>query len=104
LDIFKSSLRLYPSEIISEKKIFRNLVLALLLFLFSLILPLLISLTGLNPVWSTISIVFLIILLVLLTKAEHIIAIILKRNKKLYESYNKEYQTKLKEDGKIFQD
>jgi monovalent cation:H+ antiporter-2, CPA2 family len=64
LDVSKSFIRLYPNEIANQEKIARNIVFIVLLFLFSFLIPAIISFLDLSPIWA-IGFVPLIVILVI---------------------------------------
>ena len=91
IDLFKSYIRLYPAEIANEKKIFRNVIFAIILFVASLLVPLLVSLFGVSRRWNSISIAFLILLMFDLMKSGSLLDKIIKKNKDSFERYTGVY-------------
>lgn len=96
IDVFKAFMNLYPTEIANERKVFRNVLIAINLFIGSLMIPALVSLLGLSPIWSAVSIVLLAIFLFLITRADRLIGHIQRRNRKLANFYEKKHWEMLK--------
>ena len=92
IDVFRAVMKLYPSEIANERKVFRNVLIAVNLFIGSLMIPALVSLLGLSPIWSAVSIVLLALLLFVISRADKLIATIQQKNKKLAEFYERKYR------------
>jgi len=91
VDLFKSYIKLYPTEIANEKKIFRNVIFAIILFIASLLVPPIIYLFGLNPRWNSISIALLIVLMLDLMRSGSLLDKMVKRNKGSFERYIRVY-------------
>ena len=91
IDVFKSYIRLYPTEIANEKKVFRNVIFAIILFVASLLVPLIVSLFGVSRRWNSVSIALLILLMFDLMKSGSILDKIIKRNKDSFEKYSRVY-------------
>lgn len=92
LDVFRAVMKLYPSEIANERKLFRNILIAVNLFIGSLLIPALVSLLGLSPIWSAVSIVMLALLLFVVSRADKLIGNIQQKNRKLAEFYERKYR------------
>lgn len=91
IDLFKSYIKLYPTEIANEKKIFRNVIFAIILFVASVLVPLIVSLLGASRRWNSISIALLILLMIDLMKSGSLVDKILKKNKDSFERYTRVY-------------
>lgn len=92
INIFRSFLKFYPKELANEAKIFRNVVFALILFVATISLPIIVTVLGLNPWWGRSSIFLLIGVLFLLTQSEQLISVMVRQNRKLFERYNRKFE------------
>jgi Kef-type K+ transport system membrane component KefB len=68
LDISKSLLKMYPHEVANHEKILRNIIFVVLLFLLSFLIPTIISVFGLHPVWAVALIPFIVLLDIIIMK------------------------------------
>ena len=94
--MFKSYISLYPREIANEKKIFRNVMIAVALFFISLTIPPIITLFHLNPRWSSISIGLIIMVIFIFMKSGYLSDRIMSSNKQLFQKYLNKYNSKMK--------
>lgn len=92
IDLFKSYIKLYPTEIANEKKIFRNVIFAIVLFVASLLVPPIVSLFGLSNRWNTLSIGLLLVLMFSLMRSGSLLDKMIKRNKGSFERYTRIYE------------
>jgi Kef-type K+ transport system membrane component KefB len=72
-DFSESLLETYPREIANSKKLYRNILLIVFVFASSVIIPPLVSLMGLRPIWGAVSIPLLIILILLFLNSESLL-------------------------------
>ena len=91
IDLFKWDGKYLWNSDVHEKKIFRNVIFAIILFIASLLVPPLVSLFGLSHRWNSISIALLIILMIDLMKSGSLLNSIIKRNKDSFERYTRVY-------------
>ncbi len=87
IEHFKSFLELYPNEIANEKKLFRNVILAIVLFLVTIIFPPIIAFAGLPSLYANLGIILIVVVIYLCIKFGVISKNILKHNKQQYEVY-----------------
>lgn len=96
IDLFKSYISLYPQEIANEKKIFRNIIIAVVLFIVSLSIPAIVTLFGLNPRWSGISIGLIIMVLFIFMKSGYLSDRIINSNRQTFQKYLTMYNNKMR--------
>lgn len=89
--------KLYPNEIANEKKIFRNLTIALLSFVFLILLPSIISFLRLKPILHAITIVLLIAMALNLIRISELIRSFAKRHHSNLARLSNKYKAMLKE-------
>ncbi len=81
LVFFKKVLKLYPDEIVSEKKVYRNLLFAAILFVFSLVVPSFIAHYHLSSIWIIAPVVILVGVFFYLSRALTTIRTLVQKKK-----------------------
>lgn len=100
-DILKFFVRLYPDEISSEKKIFRNIILTLVLFAALLVFPGIFAFFRLKPVYNILVLLLIIIILFYVFKASSLIHAVAKKHELAFNKSSRKYRLWMKERMKI---
>lgn len=97
VDLFREFLKLYPSEVANEKKLFRNLALAAAFFIIALLIPGVVVAFGLATYWNTLTLVLVLAMLVIMVRSGKIIEAISRNNTRLRKKYESMLRKRKKE-------
>src|SRR3989344_1307032 len=86
-EVARSLLKLYPHQVANPEKIMRNIVFVVLLFLFSFLIPLIISLWNLHPLWAIPLVPMVMLLVMMMIKIGGTIMEIAGGNKRFIHYY-----------------
>jgi len=100
-DLFKFFVRIYPSEIANEKKIFGNLILLLIFFVLLVLFPTIFLFLKPNPIYNILVVLLLVLILVYVFRASSVIHILIKKHKSTFDKFSKKYKLLMKRRMKL---
>ena len=100
-NIFKFFVRLYPKEIVYEGKIFRNILIILIIFVTLLIFPSIFFFFRYNPLFNLIIIILAVLLIVYVFRGLDLIRQFTKRHETSISKISKKYKEILQNKIKI---
>jgi len=100
-DTLNFFVRLYPDEISSEKKIFRNIILTLVLFAALLVFPGIFAFFRLNPVYNIFVLILIVIILAYVFKLSGLIHAVAKKHELAFNKSSRKYRLWMKNRMKL---
>ena len=100
-DILSFFVRIYPSEIANEKRIFRNIMFLLFLFVVLILLPGIFLFFQISLIYHIAVGFLMIIFLIYAFRASHLIHSVTKRHERTFDKFSKKYKLLLRNRMKL---
>lgn len=95
-DLLKFFIKIYPSEVANEKKIFRNFVLLLIFFVIIVIFPTIFLFLKLNPIYNAFILILILALIIAVSRESIFVHNITKKHEATFNKFSKKYKLLMK--------